>query len=159
MTSRTLIGTLNIVRMAINHKLREKRMLAIIEDARQIQTRSCRVTCPTRGFRNRRPQRRRGDRRRRLLRRDHRSRRSCSSSSLPMPPATGCRPRFQVRDVFTGLRMGLSREFKLTRTLESLNRIIHRSRLATKFVSLFLAEVQPHRDGSLLQRRPSAGDV
>jgi len=47
----------------------------------------------------------------------------------------------QVRDVFTGLRMGLSREFKLTRTLERLNRIIHRSRLATKFVSLFLAEV------------------
>jgi sigma-B regulation protein RsbU (phosphoserine phosphatase) len=47
----------------------------------------------------------------------------------------------QVRDVFMGLRMGLSREFKLTRTIGRLNRIIHHSRLATKFVSLFLAEV------------------
>jgi len=47
----------------------------------------------------------------------------------------------QVRDVFTGLRMGLSREFKLTRTLERLNNIIHRSRLATKFVSLVLVEL------------------
>ena len=47
----------------------------------------------------------------------------------------------QVRDVFTGLRMGLTREFKLTRTVERLNAIIHRSRLATKFVSLFIVEI------------------
>ena len=47
----------------------------------------------------------------------------------------------QVRDVFTGLRMGLAREFKLTRTVARLNQIIHRSRLATKFVTLFLAEL------------------
>jgi sigma-B regulation protein RsbU (phosphoserine phosphatase) len=37
--------------------------------------------------------------------------------------------------------MGLSREHKVTRTLERLNRIIHRSHLATKFVTLFLAEI------------------
>jgi acetyltransferase-like isoleucine patch superfamily enzyme len=37
--------------------------------------------------------------------------------------------------------MGLAREFKLTRTVARLNGIIHRSRLATKFVSLFLAEL------------------
>ena len=47
----------------------------------------------------------------------------------------------QVRDVFTGLRMGLSREFKLSRTVQRLNAIIHRSRLATKFVSLVVAEL------------------
>jgi sigma-B regulation protein RsbU (phosphoserine phosphatase) len=37
--------------------------------------------------------------------------------------------------------MGLAREFKLTRTIARLNQIIHRSRLATKFVTLFLAEL------------------
>jgi sigma-B regulation protein RsbU (phosphoserine phosphatase) len=54
----------------------------------------------------------------------------------------------QVRDVFTGLRMGLSREFKVTRTIQRLNRIIHRSRMATKFVSLFLAEIS--LDGTII---------
>jgi sigma-B regulation protein RsbU (phosphoserine phosphatase) len=54
----------------------------------------------------------------------------------------------QVRDVFTGLRMGLSREFKLTRTVQRLNRIIHRSRMATKFVSMFLAEMDT--DGTII---------
>jgi sigma-B regulation protein RsbU (phosphoserine phosphatase) len=53
----------------------------------------------------------------------------------------------QVRDVFTGLRMGLTREYKIDRTLERLNRIIHRSRLTTRFVSLFLVEIA--RDGAL----------
>jgi sigma-B regulation protein RsbU (phosphoserine phosphatase) len=38
--------------------------------------------------------------------------------------------------------MGLSRDFKITRTVERLNNIIHRSRMATKFVSLFLAEIE-----------------
>ena len=54
----------------------------------------------------------------------------------------------QVRDVFTGLRMGLVREFKLSRTVQRLNKIIHRSRLATKFVTLCLAEID--LDGGLL---------
>ncbi len=47
----------------------------------------------------------------------------------------------QVRDVFTGLRMALTREFKLSRTVQRLNEIINRSRLATKFVSLALMEI------------------
>ena len=55
--------------------------------------------------------------------------------------AIGLPAALQVRDVYTGLRMGLSREFKITRTLERLNTIIHRTRLSTKFVSLFLAEI------------------
>jgi sigma-B regulation protein RsbU (phosphoserine phosphatase) len=54
----------------------------------------------------------------------------------------------QVRDVFTGLRMGLAREYKLTRTVARLNQIIHRSRLATKFVTLFLAEL--NLDGRII---------
>ncbi len=47
-----------------------------------------------------------------------------------------------VRDVYMGLRMATDRDFKIVRTLEKLNRIIHRSRLTTKFVSLFYGELE-----------------
>lgn len=48
----------------------------------------------------------------------------------------------QVRDVYTGLRMGVARDFKIVRTVERLNRIIHQSRMTTKFVSLFYGEIE-----------------
>lgn len=48
----------------------------------------------------------------------------------------------QVRDVYTGLRMGVARDFKIVRTVERLNRIIHQSRMTTKFVSLFYGEME-----------------
>ena len=48
----------------------------------------------------------------------------------------------QVRDVYTGLRMGVARDFKIVRTVERLNCIIHQSRLSTKFVSLFYGEFE-----------------
>lgn len=47
-----------------------------------------------------------------------------------------------VRDIYMGLRMATDRDFKIIRTLEKLNRIIHRSRLTTKFVSLFYGELE-----------------
>lgn len=47
-----------------------------------------------------------------------------------------------VRDVYMGLRMATDRDFKIIRTLEKLNKIIHRSRLTTKFVSLFYGELE-----------------
>ena len=48
----------------------------------------------------------------------------------------------QVRDVYTGLRMAVERDFKIVRTVERLNRIIHESRLTTRFVSLFYGEIE-----------------
>lgn len=54
----------------------------------------------------------------------------------------------QVRDVYTGLRMGVARDFKIVRTVERLNRIIHQSRMTTKFVSLFYGELEA--DGHLI---------
>jgi sigma-B regulation protein RsbU (phosphoserine phosphatase) len=54
----------------------------------------------------------------------------------------------QVRDIYTGLRMGVERDFKIVRTLERLNRIIHESRLTTRFVSLFYGEIED--DGNLM---------
>ena len=53
-----------------------------------------------------------------------------------------------VRDVYMGLRMATDRDFKIIRTMEKLNHIIHRSRLTTKFVSLFYGELE--RDGIII---------
>lgn len=47
-----------------------------------------------------------------------------------------------VRDVYMGLRMATDRDFKIIRTMEKLNHIIHRSRMTTKFVSLFYGELE-----------------
>jgi len=47
-----------------------------------------------------------------------------------------------VRDVVTGLRMGLEKDMKLTRALEKLNRVIHRSTLSTSFISIFYGEIE-----------------
>jgi len=136
-----LHSTLNIIRLAVNQKLREERMVAIMEEARQIQDSILPRHLPKPG--------------------DF----EIAARSVPaeivggdfydviildeevfdvvIADATGhgLPAALQVRDVFTGLRMALSREFKLTRTLERLNNIIHRSRLATKFVSLVLVEL------------------
>ena len=48
----------------------------------------------------------------------------------------------QVRDIYTGLRMGLGRDFKIVRTVERLNNIIHTSTLTSRFVSMFYGELE-----------------
>ncbi len=45
-----------------------------------------------------------------------------------------------VRDIYVGLRMGIGNDLKIARTIERLNRIFSKSRLTTKFVSLFYGE-------------------
>ncbi len=47
-----------------------------------------------------------------------------------------------VRDVVTGLRMGVEMQTKITPTIEKLNRVIHQSTVSTKFVSLFYGELE-----------------
>jgi len=47
-----------------------------------------------------------------------------------------------VRDVVTGLRMGLEKHLKMPYALQKLNQVIHRSRLSTSFISLFYAEIE-----------------
>ncbi len=47
----------------------------------------------------------------------------------------------QVRDIYTGLRMGMSRDYKIVRTVERLNGIIHESTLTSRFVSMFYGEI------------------
>ncbi|HRC84387.1 MAG TPA: PP2C family protein-serine/threonine phosphatase [Thermoanaerobaculia bacterium] len=50
----------------------------------------------------------------------------------------------QVRDIYTGLRMGMARDFKIVRTVERLNHIIHGSTLTSRFVSMFYGELELH---------------
>lgn len=45
-----------------------------------------------------------------------------------------------VRDIYVGLRMGIGNDLKIARTIERLNKIFSKSRLTTKFVSLFYGE-------------------
>ena len=54
----------------------------------------------------------------------------------------------QARDVATGLRMGVERDLKITRVIEKLNRVIHRSGLTTRFISLVYGEL--HSNGNFL---------
>ena len=53
-----------------------------------------------------------------------------------------------VRDVVTGLRMGLEKHFKMVYTFKKLNTVIHRSVYSTSFVSLFYGEVE--KNGNIL---------
>jgi sigma-B regulation protein RsbU (phosphoserine phosphatase) len=41
-----------------------------------------------------------------------------------------------------GLRMGLARDFKIVRTVERMNQIIHKSTLTSRFVSMFYGELE-----------------
>jgi sigma-B regulation protein RsbU (phosphoserine phosphatase) len=52
-----------------------------------------------------------------------------------------------VRDVVTGLRMGLSRDFRLATIIQKLNEVIQYSLYSTNFVSLFTGELE--NDGHL----------
>jgi serine phosphatase RsbU (regulator of sigma subunit) len=48
----------------------------------------------------------------------------------------------QARDVVTGLRMGVEKDLKLNSVIERLNHVIHRSGLTSRFVSLFFGEIE-----------------
>jgi len=143
-----LVATLNIIRLAVNQKLREDRVIAIMEEARQIQNSILPRQIPQPGdfeiaARTVAAEVVGGDFYDVITLDD-------DVFDVAVADATGhgLPAALQVRDVFTGLRMGLAREYKLTRTVARLNSIIHRSRLATKFVTLFLAEM--NLDGRII---------
>ncbi len=48
----------------------------------------------------------------------------------------------QARDVITGLRMGMEESLKIITAIERLNRVIYKSRLGSRFVSLFYGEIE-----------------
>jgi len=51
-----------------------------------------------------------------------------------------------VRDVVTGLRMGVEKEMRMADAMQKLNRVIHRSTLSSNFVSLFFAQIENSGD-------------
>ena len=141
-TVEDLQSSLNIVRLAVNQKLRQERFEEILQDARRIQSSILPKRTP-----------RYGDfdiagasRPTELVGGDF-------YDYIPVTPEMfdlviadasghGLPAALQVRDVYVGLRMGLTRDYKISRTVERLNGIINRSKLASKFVSLFLAELE-----------------
>ncbi len=54
----------------------------------------------------------------------------------------------QARDAIIGLRMGIEENLRLTATIEKLNRVVSRSTLAARFISLFYGELE--QDGTLV---------
>lgn len=72
---------------------------------------------------------------------------------LPVGPGTlglavadasghGLPAALQARDVAVGLRMGVERDLKIVSAVEKLNRVIHRSGLASRFISLVFGELE-----------------
>lgn len=53
-----------------------------------------------------------------------------------------------VRDVVTGLRMGLEKNLKIADVFSKLNRVIHRSNLSSRFISVFYGELE--ENGTLI---------
>jgi sigma-B regulation protein RsbU (phosphoserine phosphatase) len=53
-----------------------------------------------------------------------------------------------VRDLVTGLRMGIEKNLKVAHVFTKLNQVIHRSRLSSRFVSVFYGEIEA--DGNLV---------
>ena len=53
----------------------------------------------------------------------------------------GLSAALQARDVVTGMRMGIEKDLKITRVVEKLNHVIHRTSMYSKFISLFYGEL------------------
>lgn len=139
-----VLFSLGILRHSINQKIRQERMEGIFRQARQIQASILPRRVPTYGAFD------------------------IAGKSVPMEtvggdffdyiPLTdkilgvaiadvsghGLPAALQVRDIYMGLRMGLGRDFKIVRTVERLNQIIHKSTLTSRFVSMFYGELEPN---------------
>jgi serine phosphatase RsbU (regulator of sigma subunit) len=140
--SEDLRASLNIVRLAINQKLRQERFEEILQDARRIQSSILPKRVPHYADFD--------------IAGDSRPTEVVGGDFFDYIPLTpelvdlviadasghGLPAALQVRDVYMGLRMGLTRDFKISRTVERLNTIINRSKLVSKFVSLFVAELE-----------------
>jgi sigma-B regulation protein RsbU (phosphoserine phosphatase) len=143
-----LVASLGILRHAVDQKLRQDRYVSALKEARNIQM----SILPKRAVR-------RGEFEiagfttpAELVGGDYFDFLPVSDRILGIAIADasghGLPAALQVRDVYTGLRMGVERDFKITRTVERLNRIIHQSRMTTRFVSLFYGEIE--EDGNLM---------
>jgi sigma-B regulation protein RsbU (phosphoserine phosphatase) len=140
-----ILFSLSIVRYSLNQKIRQERLLSIFEEARRIQLSILPKHSPDFGAFD--------------IAGHTESMERVGGDLFDYIPVTdkilglaiadvsghGLPAALQVRDIYVGLRMGLGRDFKIIRTVERLNGIIHQSTLTSRFVSLFYGELE--RDG------------
>jgi sigma-B regulation protein RsbU (phosphoserine phosphatase) len=143
-----LMSSLGILRQAVDQKLRQERYVSALNEARQIQM----SILPRRMFRRGPIEMAGFTAPAELVGGDFFDFIPVSDRIVGVAIADasghGLPAALQVRDVYTGLRMGVERDFKIVRTVERLNRIIHQSRMTTRFVSLFYGEIE--EDGNLM---------
>jgi len=143
-----LLASLGILRLAVDQKLRQDRYVTALQEARRIQM----SILPKRALRRGSIEVSGFTSPAELVGGDYFDFIQVSDRLLGVAIADasghGLPAALQVRDVYTGLRMAVERDFKIVRTVERLNRIIHESRLTTRFVSLFYGEIED--DGNLM---------
>ncbi|MGH9366783.1 MAG: PP2C family protein-serine/threonine phosphatase [Thermoanaerobaculia bacterium] len=143
-----LVSSLGILRHAVDQKLKQDRYVSALKEARNIQM----SILPRRALRRGEVEIAGFTTPAELVGGDYFDFIPVSDRILGLAIADasghGLPAALQVRDVYTGLRMAVERDFKITRTVERLNRIIHESRLTTRFVSLFYGEIEDN--GSLM---------
>jgi stage II sporulation SpoE-like protein len=137
-----LLVSLGILRHAVDQKIRQERMATLLQEARQIQTSILPKRLPRFGTFDIAGRSQPAE----IVGGDFYDLIPVSDQIVGVAIADasghGLPAALQVRDVYTGLRMGVSRDFKIVKTVERLNRIIHESRLTSKFVSLFYGELE-----------------
>jgi sigma-B regulation protein RsbU (phosphoserine phosphatase) len=139
-----VLVSLGVLRHAINQKLLQERMQEVFNEARKIQASILPRRVPVYGgfdlFGLIRPMESVGG--------DFYDYIPISDKILGLAIADvsghGLPAALQVRDIFMGLRMGMARDFKIVRTVERLNQIIHKSTLTSRFVSMFYGELEPN---------------
>jgi len=137
-----LLFSLGILRHSVNQKIRRDRMEGIFEEARKIQASILPRRVPQYGafdiYGRSEPMEAVGG--------DFFDYIPVTEKILGLTIADvsghGLPAALQVRDIYMGLRMGLARDFKIVRTVERMNRIIHKSTLTSRFVSMFYGELE-----------------
>ncbi len=137
-----VLFSLGILRHSLNQKIRQDRMQGIFEEARKIQASILPRRAPAYGefdFHGRsEPMDAVGG--------DFFDYIPVTNKILGLAIADvsghGLPAALQVRDIYMGLRMGLARDFKIVRTVERMNHIIHQSTLTSRFVSMFYGELE-----------------
>jgi sigma-B regulation protein RsbU (phosphoserine phosphatase) len=138
----TVLYSLGVLRHAINQRLRAERFEAVFDEAREIQASILPKRVPTYGefdlCGHTQPMEQVGG--------DFYDYIPLTDKILGVAIADvsghGLPAALQVRDIYMGLRMGLARDFKIVRTVERLNQIIHKSTLTSRFVSMFYGELE-----------------
>jgi sigma-B regulation protein RsbU (phosphoserine phosphatase) len=137
-----VLYSLGIIRHAINQKIRQERMEGVFRQARKIQTSILPRRAPRYGdfdmYGRIEPLE--------IVGGDFFDYIPLTDKILGVAIADvsghGLPAALQVRDIYMGLRMGLSRDLKIVRTVERMNSIIHESTLTSRFVSMFYGELE-----------------